>query len=119
MGVISAGKLDRRGTLQRLDTVQDAYGEPRQGWTDIAELWAEFTPGEGGAGGEAFSDAAEQRGARQPATFRIRYRAMVKPTMRLLFDGQVWEITDVAEVGRREGLLLTAFAREVESGKDS
>lgn len=121
MGAIKAGKLDRRVVLLRRDVTRNTFGEEVEGWTPVVTVWARFEPDEAAVSSEAFSDSAEQRSARQSAKFTIRYRGGVVPTMRLEFDGRQWEISDVQELlagggGRHEGLVLTAWARDVEPG---
>lgn len=101
------GKLDRRIALQRPPTEAevDAVGQPNDAWVTIAHVWAEVTFG---SGGESFE--ADQTAARQRVTFRIRFRRGVSPEMRVVLDGNVYQVEDVAEPVRREELVLTCFA---------
>jgi SPP1 family predicted phage head-tail adaptor len=108
-----AGALDRPVRLLRRVVTSNSYGEEVEGWPAIPGIvWAEFTPV---GGGESFQ--ADQRTSKQPATFKIRWRAEIAPgQIRVAHDGEEYEIEDVAELGRREYLLLSGYAREVQSG---
>lgn len=41
---MSAGKLNRRITVQRRSAGLDAYGQPSLGWTSLLEVWADIQP---------------------------------------------------------------------------
>ena len=106
------GELDRRITLRRPTKAQDSYGEPLITYADEATVWAKVTPI---AGGESYE--GDQRTNKQRVEVLIRYRAGMEANAWLfVYDGETYEIEDVQEVGRREGLKLTAYAREVKSG---
>lgn len=107
-----AGDLDRRITIQRAVTVQDSLGQPVSTWTDLVTVWAKVDWREGGESIEA----GEQRSAKQAVLFTVRWMRLLDPQHRVLFEGRAYEIDDVQEVGRREGLILTSYAREVRPG---
>jgi len=109
--LMRAGELDRRVLIQRRAPLRNEHGEEIAGWVDIATVWAKV---ERVSGGEEFK--AEQRSNRQQVRITIRYRPGIDPTMRAVYDGETYDIEDVGELGRRDGLVLTAYAREVESG---
>lgn len=110
---MKAGQLDRRILIQRRVTVRNEHGEEVEGWVDVATAWARF---ERVSGGEEFK--AEQRTNRQQVRFTIRYRPGIEPTMTVVYDGERYEVEDVGETGegRRDGLVLAGYAREVKSG---
>lgn len=104
-----AGKMDRRIVLQRFTETRDAYNEPVPTWATLATRWASYEPL---SDGEKF--AASETAANASARFRIRYSAAVadlNPKDRLTFNGDTWQILRVKEIGRREGLEITAGAR--------
>lgn len=106
---MQAGKLDRRVTLQSVTVTRDAYNAPAVTWADVATVWASYQPV---SDGERFR--AGERAAEISARFQIRYSSQVKavsPVWRLTFEGRVYEINHVKEIGRREGLEITAVAR--------
>lgn len=91
--------------LQAQTTVQDATGQPRLVWGDLATRRAEktATPGsEVWAGG--------QRAGRVPTVFRIRYprELDVTPKLRLVHRQRVYDVVSAIDPdGRRVDLLLT------------
>lgn len=98
-----AGDLDRRVTIQQRTDTQDSYGEPIAAWADLAEVWAQVTPVRG-----VERLTAEQLTSDVTTRFRIRYRAGITEQMRLSYEGRVYQIHAVLELGRREGLDLLA-----------
>lgn len=108
--MLKAGKLDRRITLQRHLTTRDDFNNPVETWFDLCTVWASFEPV---SDGERFR--AGERASEISARFQIRYSSQVKdvtPKDRLVFGGRVYSITHVKEIGRREGLELTAVGRD-------
>ena len=101
-----AGRLDRRITLQRKTVTQDEYGQEIETWTDLATVWAEKRDMKGSERWQA-----QQKVAEVETTWRIRWRDGITPLDRLLDGDQVYDVTGVAEIGRREGLEITASAR--------
>lgn len=111
--MIEAGSLDRRITLQRSTTTQNALGEEVETWVDVATVSAKRTnlP-------VRVAAAERVRGAEVAAvryvSFRIRWAAKwadIDPTWRLIFEGRIFNIDDVNEVGRRIGWDIITTAR--------
>lgn len=109
MGV-AAGRLDRRIRLERFDAdARDEYNEPVPAWGLLANRSASYEPL---SDGEKFS--ASETAAEASARFVIRWSEAVKslnPKDRLIFEGDTWQIVRVKEVGRREGIEITAGSR--------
>lgn len=106
---LAAGKMDRRITLERFVTSPDQHNEPVKIWTALATRAASYEPL---SDGERFR--AGETAATASARFVIRYAAKVadlNPKDRLTFGGVVYDIVRVKEIGRREGLEITANAR--------
>jgi SPP1 family predicted phage head-tail adaptor len=104
-----AGALDRLVTLQRATMANDSFNTPVPTWGDLATVWAAAVP---------VSDrerlAASEVSASITHRFTIRWTSGVSdlsPTDRLTFDGRTFDIFGVKEIGRREGLEITAMAR--------
>lgn len=108
---MDSGKLNRRIELQSPTHTLDAMGSNVTSWAMWAEPWAMV---EYKGGGETFD--AERRVAVQNVEITIRYRAGVTPEMRVKLDGKDYKIHDVAEIERREFLLLRCSADDVSSG---
>ena len=104
-----AGELDRRITLQRATTAPNGFNEPVESWTDLATVWAQQRPDRGA---ERF--AAQEIVGRAVMTFHIRYRTDVRTTDRILYQGRIWNILDVREVGRR---VVTAIVAVTEAAR--
>lgn len=106
---IRSGEMDRRIKFQRATVAPNEFNEPVETWSDRARVWAKYTPV---SDGERFR--AGERAAEVLARFLIRWSsqvASVSPKDRIVFDGRVYAITNVKEIGRREGLEITAGAR--------
>lgn len=105
---MNIGSLDREVTLLAPVAVpQDAYGAPAPvQYEERATVWASL---KFGAGTEATD--AQQLTAQQVVTWTLRYRADVLPTWRLRYNETTYQLTAVAEIGRRVGLTLTTYAR--------
>ena len=104
-----AGDLDRSVIIQAVTVTQNAFGEPVETWVKIhaaATIAAAIKPQRGG---ERFT--SQQVVGKAITTFRIRHRTDVTVLNRIVYDGKTWDIHDVRELGRREGLEIDASAR--------
>jgi SPP1 family predicted phage head-tail adaptor len=97
-----AGELDRRITLQSPVITRDPdFGSESLTWSTQAEVWARLSERQ-----TAESVQAEQRVMLRSTTLRIRWRAGVLSTWRVLLGTRVLRITGTLELGRREWLDL-------------
>jgi SPP1 family predicted phage head-tail adaptor len=106
---LAAGPMDRRITLERFSTTPDAFNEPVQAWSVLAEVAASYEPL---SDGERFR--AGETAATASARFVIRYsRAVADLDAKdcLTFEGATHEIVHVKQIGRREGIEITTRAR--------
>lgn len=104
-----AGRLDRRITIQRRSVTQSGSGAEVVTWQNVATVWAERVTG---PGNERYVSA--QFVGKSITTFRLRWSDTVKETTtkhRVQFDGRDFDILDVQEINRREGLTLYCEAR--------
>ena len=105
---MSAGKFDRRITVQARTVTEDAFGGVIDGWNDFVTVWAQYQPG---TGGERRVAAAQEQG-QMPATFNIRYSitaAGITPqSHRIVFSGSNWDIESIAETARGKELSIVA-----------
>jgi SPP1 family predicted phage head-tail adaptor len=106
---IPAGSLDRRITIQRVTTAPNEFNEPIETWRDLVTVFASK---------QDISDAerwsAGAIGAEITTRFQIRYSsqlAALDNRDRVIFDGRVFDIAGVKEIGRRKGLEITAAAK--------
>lgn len=106
---LDAGALDRRIRLERFTETRDEFNEPVKAWATLATRSASYEPL---SDGEKFS--ASETAANASARFRIRWSEAVRdlnPKDRLVFEGDTWEIVRTKEIGRREGIEITAANR--------
>lgn len=103
-----AGNLDRQITLQQVTTVQDAYGEEIETWADLSPdptVWANVRPVRG-------RELEGKPGviAEADTVFKIRHRTDLTRRMRISYNGDLYNIKSINELGRREGLEIFAIA---------
>jgi SPP1 family predicted phage head-tail adaptor len=95
-----------RITIQQRSTGRDEGGQPIEGWTTVATLWAEVRDI---TGREYIAAGAEQ--AEVTTRVRIWRRAGIKPAMRVLRGTTTYDIKAVLDEGR-DGTLLICTRRE-------
>lgn len=107
---LSAGKLDRRITLQRFtSTTAAGSGERVKTWADLATRWAskrDVSDSERVASAEVSAEIGTR--------FVVRWEKLLadlNPKDRLVFEGRTYEIVAVKEIDRRVGLEISAIAR--------
>lgn len=103
-----AGLLDRRISIKRKSITQSDSGQEVVSWVDVATVWARKVENRGD---ERF--AAQQLVGHAIKTFVIRWSDTVKEVTaehRITFDGRDYNITDVRELGRREGIEIDCWA---------
>ena len=98
--------MDRLIELQRRSLTRNAFGEQVESWTTLASVWAEKIDLKGR---EFF--AAQQTSADVSTRWRIRYRTDVSTLNQLVCAGFTYNINQVSEIGRGEGLELFTTAR--------
>jgi len=108
-----SGDLDRRVQLQRQLNTTDENGQPNGALVTIDTVWANVKP----AGGREFV-ASRAAQAVVDATFRIRWRRdLADPSYQaarwiIAFDGKLYDVQAISEIGRRVGLEILGKARE-------
>jgi head-tail adaptor len=110
MSGLSAARLDREILLQTATTVQSASGEETFDWDSATSLrlWAQWF-----AKGTRETFRFQREGSYIDGIFRI-YDLAPRPTpdnSRILFEGRVFDLQGVTELGRGEGLDLAVVAR--------
>jgi SPP1 family predicted phage head-tail adaptor len=98
-----AGDLDRRITIQRRVVTSGPFNEPIVTFELLAEIWADVRQ----QGGAEFLKA-ETIIAQRRVVFCIRWLAGVTALDRVVYEGRSHNVTEVRELGRREGLELYA-----------
>lgn len=107
--MLAAGDLDRRITLQARSTEKSKFNEAVEVWSDVAEVWASFEP---------LTDGEQRRSMEAGATMNVRFRIRwapewrdLNPTWRVRFEGLLFDIVGVKEIGRRQGWEISGLAR--------
>lgn len=92
------GRLNNRVTIQQPATGQDEIGQPTQGWSTLAEVWANVRTLNGV---ETIKAGAEMSAVK--ASIRIRRRTDVTAAMRVVLGSTVYQVKAVLqdEVGRQ------------------
>lgn len=100
-----AGKLTKTLTIERATTTVDAYGTPAESWATIAVVRGQLIQSSTEEFMRNFGASSEIA-----AVFRIRYRDGIKVADRITCDGIAYDLKEVKELGRREGLDLRCIA---------
>jgi SPP1 family predicted phage head-tail adaptor len=106
---MDAGKLDRRISIERATAAVNAMNEPTGARVELAYVAANVAPVSDGERMRAGETLAERK-----LRFTIRYSsqvATVDPRDVIVYDGRVFDINGVKEIGRRKYLEVTATAR--------
>lgn len=101
---MDAGLMDRMITFESASHVADAYGlNSAPTWTEVCQVWARVQQ----TGGNE-SVQADQRQTQSNTTFTINFRSDLNPRMRITYNSQYYNITNIQEQGYRAYLLITA-----------
>jgi SPP1 family predicted phage head-tail adaptor len=107
------GTLDRRMTIQRATVTLNEFNEPVETWSDHARVW---TRRRDASATESYR--AQEVGAQITARFTVRWSSQTEdlnPRDRLSFDGRLYNITAVRDVGRNRWREIDAVARADEA----
>ncbi|CAN7437414.1 phage head closure protein [Neorhizobium sp. LjRoot104] len=100
-----AGKLDKTITIQRSGLTVDDYGTETEGWNDVATVRAQLVQQSTEEFMRSFGSSSEMA-----VIFRVRYRDDLTPSDRITYQGQAYDVKEIKELGRREGLDLRCVA---------
>jgi SPP1 family predicted phage head-tail adaptor len=100
-----AGKLDRTIAIERKTETVTPAGGVVAAWLNIATVRAEIVT-------QSASEFLTGFGEAEAGTivFRVRYLAGITTADRVTYAGQVYDLKEVTELGRRRGLELRAVA---------
>ena len=99
--MIQAGKLTSVITVERLWEVITPTGAVTEDWTAVATIRAERVESKTEEFLAGFGDADKRT-----LVFRIRWRPGITTNDRIFYDGEVYNLKEVLEIGRRHGLEL-------------
>lgn len=105
---MNPGKLRHRVTLQEFVEQVDEYGTPiGSGWQDVCTVWAAVEPIQGRE-----YILLQNTQSELTTRVRIRYRPGIKPSMRVLYGGRVFDIQSVIDLEERH-IELQLMCKEV------
>ncbi len=103
--MMRAGKLDKTIIIERATTIVDDYGTPVETWTTFSTVRAQLIQASTEEFMRSFGASSEVA-----AVFRIRWLDGLTLADRVTYDGRAYDLKEIKELGRREGLDLRCFA---------
>jgi SPP1 family predicted phage head-tail adaptor len=101
---INAGELDRKVTVQQDTGTPDEFGQIQPNWTNLyTDIPCSVDFMKGGEVWESTQDVGNLT-----TDFKMRYYSGITPAMRLVFEGENYDIKRVIEVTRRKGYVIRA-----------
>jgi SPP1 family predicted phage head-tail adaptor len=95
-----AGELCHRVTIQHKTTVYDEYNYETEAWTEFKKLWSKVTF-------LSVKDGltAKAAGSETTARLKLRKRDDIDSSMRVLFDGQTFQIVSPPKPDNENGRI--------------
>ena len=93
---MNTGEMDRRVEIWQFTDTQDEFGSPTKAWTKLKTVWAKVIPG---GGSETIENINTQYTGNMTVT--IRYWNGLTEKMRVVYEGDNYDITSIAEIPRR------------------
>jgi SPP1 family predicted phage head-tail adaptor len=103
----AAGQRNNLVWLYKPDGVIDDYGQPSGQYLPVEQVWADVRP----VTQKEYS-SSRQAEAAIDATIRLPYRGDIAATWVVIYQGTMYDIQSMAEIGYREGLDIYARARQ-------
>ncbi len=99
--MIRSGALRNRLVIEQVTETRDGFGQAIETWATFATVWGSLEPL---GGRERF--LAAQTHAEATYRSRIRFLEGLTPKMRVRFADKLYNITHIADDGRRRELVL-------------
>ena len=105
---LDTGGMDRRIVIERATKAEDALGTDVETWAPLQPAWAKKLAQRATEAWKAGGTAAQRE-----VVWQVRYTSVLASmidsgsTDRIVYQGQVYPISGVIEIGRREGLEIT------------
>ena len=94
---MTIGAMRQRVTLQQESQTADGAGGYALNWTDVATVWAEIEPMSGRE-----IRFARRLEARLSHVIALRYRSDITTAMRVSYDGRLFNIRAITNIGERD-----------------
>lgn len=105
--MIATGAMNRRVRIEKsVETRSPTTNAIVKSWVLVAEAWAHRLD----VSAREFVSAGSINNAEQVAVFTTKYRTGITPAMRLISQGQTFNITGVTEVGLKAQLQIQGKA---------
>jgi SPP1 family predicted phage head-tail adaptor len=101
---LKAGNLDRRITFYEQRSTKDEFGGFVSRLYPIATVWAAVAS----MAGRLIDGESQQRAAEADTRISMRYRGDITQRSIVAYQGESYDLLNVAEIGRREGLEILA-----------
>jgi SPP1 family predicted phage head-tail adaptor len=105
------GELNRRVTIQQRATGKDADGQPSETWQDLLSCWAAIRP----LGGRELLLAKSVQ-AESTHEVTMRYRTTVTAGMRIVYEGRIFNITNINDVDTKHQTLVASCVEGTNQG---
>lgn len=99
-----AGELCHRVTIQYKTTVYDEYNYETEAWTEFKKLWGKIS-----FLSVKDSLTAKAAGSETTARLKLRKRKDIDSGMRVLFDGQTFQIVSPPKPDNENGRIYMAL----------
>ena len=100
-----AGKLTETITVERFTKSVDDYGTETEAWTALATMRAQLIQSSTEEFIRAYGSTSDMI-----AIFKVRWRDLFTTEDRVVHKGQVYDLKEIKELGRREALELRCVA---------
>lgn len=94
-------RLDRRIVIEQQSETIDGFGQRVKTWSTLTTCWASVKLN---IGREAV--ASQNIVTERTVDFKIRYRTDLNLNMRIIYDSNYYNIEDINELGREDGLMI-------------
>lgn len=94
-------ELNRWITIEVETTAKNTLGTPTETYVDYKSTWA----GVSFLGGKTFTDQAGEN-VQSDAVFTLRWDENISYKNRIVYLGQIYKITHIEPIGRRDGIRL-------------
>ena len=109
---MNIGALDRKIMIKYPLSVRDSFGRDSVTWTELGSFWSTMKyPTNAQGRSEGLEQGRET--ATIPVEFTIWYVNTIDETMRVEFEGDVFEIKRVNRVGQRNEMLKLVTEKKV------
>lgn len=97
---MNPGRLNKKITLQKLNSFRNEYGELNNEWQNTKKVWAEIKP----LTGKSFF-SVRQVNSEVSHSIIIRYIENIQPDMRILYQDRVFDILYIIDFSEKHRML--------------